>query len=66
MLFSKCVVCDSKRLRFMKEQEGSGFLADMGKAIISPFNAVGKAFGSKIKLKNPKVGYNIVVILMYL
>ena len=48
MLFSKCMVCDSKRLRFKKEQEGSGFLADMGKSIILPFIAISKAFGSKI------------------
>ena len=45
MLFSKCVMC-SKKLRFTKNQEGSWFLADMGKAVVSPFIVIGKAFGS--------------------
>ena len=27
MLFSKCAVCDSKKSKFIKEQEASGFLS---------------------------------------
>ena len=26
MLLSKCAVCDSKKIKFIKEQEASGFL----------------------------------------
>ena len=37
MLLSKCVLCDSKKSRFIKQQEASGFLEDIIKAIISPF-----------------------------
>ena len=34
MLLSKCALCDSNKSRFIKEQEASGFLEDIGKAII--------------------------------
>ena len=30
MLLSKCAVCDSKELRFIKEQEASGLLSNLG------------------------------------
>ena len=30
MLVSKCVVCDSKKLKFIKEQEASGLLIGLG------------------------------------
>ena len=30
MLVSKCVVCDSKKLEFIKEQEASGLLIGLG------------------------------------
>ena len=31
MLFSKCEVCDSKKSKFIKEQEGIGLLSSLGK-----------------------------------
>ena len=30
MLLSKCVVCDSKKSKFIKEQEASGLLSSLG------------------------------------
>ena len=30
MLLSKCAICDSKRLRFIKKQEASGILSSLG------------------------------------
>ena len=30
LLLSKCEVCDSKNLKFIKEQEASGFLSSLG------------------------------------
>ena len=30
MLLSKCEVCDSKKSKFMKEQEASGLLSGLG------------------------------------
>ena len=30
MLFLKCVICGSKKLRFIKEQEASGLLSSLG------------------------------------
>ena len=30
ILSSKCAVCDSKKSRFMKEQEASGILSSLG------------------------------------
>ena len=30
MLLSKCAVCDSKRLKFIKEQEATGLLNTLG------------------------------------
>ena len=30
MLLSKCAVCDSKKLEFIKEQEASGLLSSLG------------------------------------
>ena len=36
MLLSKCAICDSKKTRFIKEQEASGFLTCLGiKAILT-------------------------------
>ena len=37
MLLSKCVVCDSKKSKFIKEQEASGLLSSLG--IKVPLNA---------------------------
>ena len=35
-LSSKCVVCGSKKLRFMKEQEAEGLFSDLGiKSVLS-------------------------------
>ena len=31
MLLSKCVVCDSKKSKFIKQQETSGLLSSLGK-----------------------------------
>ena len=36
MLLSKCTVCDSKKLKFIKEQEASGLLSSLG--IKTPLN----------------------------
>ena len=30
LILSKCAVCDSKKLRFVKEQEASGLLSSLG------------------------------------
>ena len=30
MFLSKCVVCDSKKVKFIKEQEASGLLSSLG------------------------------------
>ena len=30
MILSKCVVCDSKKSKFIKEQEASGVLSSLG------------------------------------
>ena len=45
--FAKCAcVCDSEKLRTVKEQEASEFLEDTGKAIIPLFAVIAKALGS--------------------
>ena len=42
MLLSKCAVCDSKKLRFIKEQEASGLLSSLViKKHLSKFLLVG-------------------------
>ena len=38
MLFSKCAVCDSKKSKFIKEQEASGFLSRL--RIKTPLNKI--------------------------
>ena len=38
MLLSKCVVCDSKKSKFLKEQEASRLLSSLG--IKTPFNKI--------------------------
>ena len=38
MLLSKCAVCDSKKLEFIKEQEASGLLSGLG--IKKPLNKI--------------------------
>ena len=30
MVFSKCAICDSKKSRFVKNQEGKGLLSNLG------------------------------------
>ena len=37
-LSSKCIVCGSKKSRFMKEQEAKGFLSNLG--IKTPLNKI--------------------------
>ena len=45
MLSSKCVVCDSKKSRFIKEQEASGLLSSLGiKAPLSKIPLVSPPF----------------------
>ena len=42
MLLSKCAVCDSKKSKFIKEQETSGLLSSLGiKAPLSKIPLVG-------------------------
>ena len=38
MLLSKCAVCDSKKLNFIKEQEASGLLSSL--RILTPLNKI--------------------------
>ena len=38
MLLSKCEVCDSKRSKFIKDQEASGLLCSLG--IIKPLSKI--------------------------
>ena len=38
MLLSKCAVCDSKKLRFIKEQKARGLLSSLG--IKTPVNEI--------------------------
>ena len=38
MLLSKCTVCDSKKLKFVKEQEASGLLSSL--VINTPLNKI--------------------------
>ena len=38
MLLSKCVVCDSKKSKFLKEQEASRLLSSLG--IKTPLNKI--------------------------
>ena len=45
MLLSKYVVCDSKKLKFIKEQEASGLLSSLGiKTPLSKIPLVGSLF----------------------
>ena len=42
ILFSKCVVCDSKKLTFIKQQKASGLLSSLGvKAPLTKIPLVG-------------------------
>ena len=36
MVLSKCAVCDSKKLKYIKEQEASEFLSSLGIGIKTP------------------------------
>ena len=38
MLLSKCAVCNSKKLKFLKEQEAKGLLSGLG--IRAPFSQI--------------------------
>ena len=38
MILSKCAICSSKKLRFIKDQEAKGFLSNLG--IRRPLNKV--------------------------
>ena len=38
MVLSKCAICDSKKSKFVKKQEASGLLSNLG--IKSPLNKV--------------------------
>ena len=57
MLLSKCAVCDSKKSRFIKQQEASGLLSSLG--IKTPLSKIPLAgpifFYLQIRYKqNPK------------
>ena len=42
MILSKCSVCDSKKFKFIKEQEASGLLSTLGiKTLLSKIPLVG-------------------------
>ena len=42
MLLLKCEVCDSKKLKFIKEQEASGLLSSLGiKTLLSKISLLG-------------------------
>ena len=42
MLLSKCAVCNSKKSKFLKEQEASGLLSSLGiKTLLSKISLVG-------------------------
>ena len=42
MLLSKCVICDIKKSRFIKNQEGKGLLSNLGlKAPLSKVQILG-------------------------
>ena len=42
MLLSKCALCDSKKLKFIKQQEASGLLSSLGiKTLLSKIHLVG-------------------------
>ena len=42
ILSSKCAVCGSKKLRFMKEQEAEGLLSNLGiKTLLSKISLLG-------------------------
>ena len=44
MILSKCAVCDSKKSRFVKEQEASGILSSLGiKTPLSKIPLIGPA-----------------------
>ena len=38
MILSKCVICGSKKSKFMKEQQAKGILSDLGFA--APLNKI--------------------------
>ena len=46
ILLSIFAVCGSEKSRFIKEQEPSRFLEEIGKAVTSSFTALGKTFAS--------------------
>ena len=53
MILSKCVLFDSKKMRFIKEQETSGLLSSLGvKAPLSLLLAGGK-FMLEMNLRQP-------------
>ena len=50
MILSKCVVCDRKKLRFIKEQEPSGLLSSLGiKTPLSGIPLLGRRLFRSIK-----------------
>ena len=51
MLLSKCAVCDSKKLKFMKEQEASGLLISLGiKASLNKLSLLGSLLFQEWKM----------------
>ena len=68
MLLSKCAVCDSKRLKFIKEQEATGLLNTLGiplskskhkmNEIVNNFLLAGDKFMLEMHLRQPGFTYS--------
>ena len=62
MLLSKCAVCDSKKLKFIKEQEASGLSSSLGiKTPLSKIPLVGPLLFKRIQQFNIKYKMNEIV-----
>ena len=62
MLLSKCAVCDSKKSKFIKQQETSGLLSSLGiKTSLSEIPLVGPLLFDSIKQVNTRYKLNEIV-----
>ena len=62
MLLSKCAVCDSKRSKFIKEQEASGLLSSLGiKTPLSKIPLVGPLLFYRSQQVNKRYKMNEIV-----
>ena len=56
MLLPKCAVCDSKKLKLIKQQEASGLLGTLGiKTTLSKIPLVGTLFVSEVLTSQYKI-----------